>query len=314
MIGANPYAAGGYQVLKVETHLHTLHSDGHDSVAAMLAACHSAGYAAVALTDHNTLSGLHEAETAAEQLGLVLLPGVEVTTFRGHAVVLGITRVPEWRDLEARGLDALADDVHADGGLVCVSHPAALGSPVCSGCTWAWPVQPASVDLWEVFSAPRARSDVSAELWRQLLVAGGHAAPVAAGDVHAVSAAARSKTATYVYARERSPAGVIEALRERRAYASAGQPLDFWLEDGAGDVALVGTQVADEPGGPGVLGQGSGRAHARPSVWTPRCSAPGAVVREVELPGWGRCLYAERRDADQQLEAVSASIWIASSH
>src|ERR1700687_4562749 len=89
MIGANPYTAAGYQVLKVETHLHTLHSDGQHSVSAMFEACHSAGYDAVALTDHNTLSGLPEAEAAADRLGLVLLPGVEVTTFRGHAVVLG---------------------------------------------------------------------------------------------------------------------------------------------------------------------------------------------------------------------------------
>ncbi|MDQ6669501.1 MAG: CehA/McbA family metallohydrolase [Chloroflexota bacterium] len=294
MIGANPYAGSEYQVLKVETHLHTLHSDGQHSVAAMFEACHSAGYDAVALTDHNTLSGIDEAATVAERLGLILVPGVEVTTFRGHAVVLGVTRVPEWRDLEERGMDALAADVHAQGGLLCVSHPAALGSPICSGCGWTWPVQPMSVDLWEVFSAPRPGSDISAELWQQLLVAGGHAAPVAAGDVHSTSAAARRKTATYVYARERSCAGVVEALGERRVFASPGPRLDFWLEDGSGHVALVGTNV-------------------RPGDWTPRLSGEG-LVREVALADSGRCLFAERRSADQRLEALSASIWIDSSH
>jgi PHP domain len=291
----DPYTAAGYQVLKVETHLHTLHSDGQHSVAAMLEACKSAGYDAVALTDHNTLSGLHEAEVAAARLGLVLVPGVEVTTFRGHAVVLGVARVPEWRDLEERGMDALADDVHAAGGLLCVSHPAALGSPICSGCTWAWPVRPASVDLWEVFSAPRPGTELPAELWRQLLAAGSRAAPVAAGDVHSISAAARLKTATYVYAIERSPAGVLEALRERRVFASAGPRLDFWLEDGAGNVALVGSQVA-------------------PGDWTPRLGGPGSIVQEINLANGGRCLYAERRAPDQRLEAISASIWIESSH
>jgi hypothetical protein len=295
MTGANPYAAAGYQVLKLETHLHTLHSDGQHSVSAMFEACRAAGYDAVALTDHNTLSGLPEAYAAAEQLGLVLLPGVEVTTFRGHAVVLGVASAPEWRDLEARGMDALADNVHAAGGLLCVSHPAALGSPVCSGCTWAWPVQPASVDLWEVFSAPRPSTDVPSELWRQLLAAGGRAAPVAAGDVHSTSAAGRQKTATYVYVRERTPAGVLEALRERRVSTSDGPRLDFWLEDGSGDIALVGSRVAPT------------------RDWTPRLSGPG-LVREVALATGGRCLFAERRDADQQLEAISASIWIESSH
>jgi PHP domain-containing protein len=294
MIGANPYEAGGYHVLKVETHLHTLHSDGQHSVAAMFEACRAAGYDAVALTDHNTLSGLAEATDAAERLGLVCVPGVEVTTFRGHAVVLGVSRVPEWRDLETRGMDALANEIHADGGLLCVAHPAARGSPVCSGCAWEWPVQPASVDLWEISSAPRPNYEVSLELWRQLIAVGGHAAPVAAGDVHSTSAAAQQKVSTYVYVRERSPAGVVEGLRERRVFASVGPQLDFWLEDDEGNIGLVGSRLGS-------------------STWTPRVSGP-ASVREIELADRGRCLYAELRGPDQRLEAISASIWIDNSH
>jgi hypothetical protein len=295
MIETNPYVTGGYQVLKVETHLHTLHSDGQHSVSAMFEACRSAGYDAVALTDHNTLSGLDEAVIAAERLGLICVPGVEVTTFRGHAVVLGVSHVPEWRDLETRGMDALADDVHADGGLLCVSHPAAFGSPICSGCAWEWPVRPASVDLWEVLSAPRPNVEVSLALWRKLIAAGGRAAPVAAGDVHSTSAVNHKNLSTYVYVRERSIAGVVEGLRQRHVFASAGPRLDFWLEDAAGKTGLVGSRLR--------------RGHGR---WTPRFSEP-AVVREIDLADGGRCLYAERRGADQRLEAISASIWIDSS-
>jgi hypothetical protein len=262
----------------------------------MFEACRQAGYDAVALTDHNTLSGLDEAVVAAERLGLICVPGVEVTTFGGHAVVLGVSRVPEWRDLEIRGIDALADDVHVDGGLLCVSHPAALGSPICSGCSWEWPVQPGSVDLWEVLSAPRPNVEVSLALWRQLLAAGGRAAPVAAGDVHSTSEAAHKKVSTYVYVRERSAAGVIEGLRQRHVFASAGPRLDFWLEDEEGQIGVVGSHLRG----------GHGR-------WSARLSEP-AVVREIDLPDGGRCLYAERRGADQRLEAISASIWIDSSH
>ncbi len=294
--GTNPYEASGYQVLKIETHLHTLHSDGQHSVSAMFEACRSAGYDAVALTDHNTLSGLDEAIEAAELLGLICVPGVEVTTFRGHAVVLGISRVPEWRDLETRGMDSLANEVHADGGLLCVAHPAAFGSPLCSGCAWEWPVRPASVDLWEVASAPRASSEVSLALWRQLIAAGGHAAPVAAGDVHSISAAARQKASTYVYVRERHATGVVEGLRQRRVFASTGPRLDFWLEDDDGNVGLVGSRVS--------LDQGH---------WTPRVSEP-ALVREIELGDGGHCFYAELRGPDQRPKAISASIWIDSSH
>jgi hypothetical protein len=294
MIGPGPYATRGYQVLKVETHLHTVHSDGRDSVAAMFEACREAGYDAVALTDHNTVSGLAEAAALAHRLGLVFIPGVEVTTFRGHAVVLGVTRVPEWRDLEARGMDALARDVSAGGGLLCVAHSAALGSPVCSGCAWDWPVEPTSVDLWEIFSAPRPHTQVTLALWRQLLARGGHAAPVAAGDVHSVAAAARPKIATYVYARERSQKGVLDALRQGRAFASIGPRLELWLEDDTRRVAIMGDSVAG-------------------ASWKPFVTQ-GATAESVEVVDGRRCVYAARRDAQGRLEAISAPIWIDTSH
>jgi hypothetical protein len=296
MIEANPYAASGYRVLKIETHLHTLHSDGRHSVDAMFEACRGAGYDAVALTDHNTQSGMAEARAAAERLGLILVPGVEVTTFRGHAVVLGIARVPEWRDLETRGIDALAREVHDEGGLVTVCHAAALGSPVCSGCTWQWPVAPESVDLWETFSAPRPITEASLALWQQIVARGGYVAPVAAGDVHSVTAAAQPKAATHVYVRERTTAGVLEALRARRLFASAGPRLDFWLQDEQGRVALAGSRVSH-------------------SDWTAH-HPEGASVAEIELAEGGRCLYAELRSptSDQTLEAISAPIWIDTAH
>ena len=294
MIGADPYAARGYQVLKLETHLHTRHSDGQHSVTEMLAACRMAGYDAVALTDHNTQSGLDEAVEAADRLGLILLPGVEVTTFFGHAVVLGVTRVPEWRDLESRGMAALVEAVHSAGGLACVAHPTALGSPVCSGCTWDWEVNPSAIDLWEIFSAPRPNTSAPLALWRQLLAAAGRVAPVAAGDVHSVEAAARSRHATYVYVEHPTAQGVLDALRRRRLFASAESRLDFWLEATHGRVAVVGERVAA-------------------GEWLPRVSASAAVVSRLEVADGSRCLYAELRDPQAGLEAISAPIWIATS-
>jgi len=294
MIGArrsHVRGLAGYGVLKLETHLHSLHSDGAAEVAAMFAACHAAGYDAVALTDHNTTSGLGEAHQAAAALGLIAIDGVEVTTFRGHIVALGVRSVPEWRDLDERGIDALARDIHRAGGVVCVAHPSRLGSPLCSGCAWDWPIDPRLIDLWEIFSAPQPQAphpEVSLGLWRAHLAAGAHAAPVAAGDVHAVAAAQAARAATYVYVAEPSPAGVLEALRARRLFASRGPRLDFWLE--AGDQqALPGSRVG-------------------PADWRARVEPWGAVVETVATPA-GECRYAVLRSADGALEAISAPIW-----
>jgi hypothetical protein len=293
---ANPYRSDGWSPLKVETHLHTLHSDGQSDVRAMLGGCREAGYALVSLTDHNTQSGLPEARLVAESEHLLLLPGVEVTTFHGHAVVLGVTAVPEWRDLEARGMDALAADVHAQGGVVCVCHPVAFGAPYCSGCAWEWPIAPGSVDLWEVFSSTRVGNpytDLALLAWEQQLRRGSHAAPVAAGDVHSARAAAATRAATFVYTREPSAEGVLDGLRRGRLFASAGPRLDLWLECGS-RTALGGQTVAAD-------------------AWTPYADAEDGQtprIRELRLDR-GRCVYAEVRGVDGGLLAVSAPIWIA---
>jgi hypothetical protein len=292
MTGSNPYLGGRFEPLKLEPHLHTVHSDGQDTVTSMFEACRLAGYDVVALTDHNTLSGLAEAHGAAEKLGLILIPGVEVTTFRGHAVVLGVSRVPEWRDLESRGIGALADETHSQGGVLTIAHPSALGSPVCSGCQWEWPISPGSADLCEVFAADEPTTDVPLVLWRQMLEQGASIGPVGPGDVHSTQAARAARPATYVYARSRTLDDVMDALRHRRISASVGTRLDFWLEGEGGVMALAGDQVADER-------------------WSPR-TAPtvAANVQEVTISSLRRCLYAELRDDQAQLAAVTAPIWI----
>jgi hypothetical protein len=294
MIGASPYALGGYTALKFEPHLHTLHSDGQDTIATMFEACRRAGYQAVALTDHNTLSGLAEARLVAADLDLVFIPGVEVTTFHGHAVVLGVSRVPEWRNLEARGMDALAREVHDEGGVLSVAHAAHIGSPVCSGCAWEWPIEPNAIDFWEILTAARLQADVPLELWRQQVAVGGRIAAFGAGDVHSEAAAAATRAATHVYVRERTPEALMDGLRSRRVYVSEGAALEFWLEHPDGRVALVGEEVSGDE-------------------WQGR-SAPGAEIHRIEIEDGRCCVYAEMRAADGRLQAISAPIWMSTSH
>ncbi len=63
----------------VDLHAHSTASDGSQSPANAVAAAHKAGLAAFALTDHDTLAGIAEAQVAAEAAGLRLVPGVELS-------------------------------------------------------------------------------------------------------------------------------------------------------------------------------------------------------------------------------------------
>jgi len=122
----------------VDLHTHSTASDGASSPAQLIASADRLGLAAVALTDHDTLSGLAQAAAAAEQTpDLRFIPGIEVSVrFTGgtmHILGLGVdpnndallamTRsLQQARDernpkilgkLRDLGIDISLDDVHA---------------------------------------------------------------------------------------------------------------------------------------------------------------------------------------------------------
>ncbi len=73
----------------VDLHAHSTASDGAHAPAAAVESAHRAGVAALALTDHDTLAGIPEAQAAADALGLRLVPGVELSVHQGtHEVHL----------------------------------------------------------------------------------------------------------------------------------------------------------------------------------------------------------------------------------
>jgi len=65
--------------LAVDLHLHSRCSDGTDSPAEVVRLAAAAGLTALALTDHDTLEGIGEATEAANDLGIDLIPGTELS-------------------------------------------------------------------------------------------------------------------------------------------------------------------------------------------------------------------------------------------
>jgi 3',5'-nucleoside bisphosphate phosphatase len=133
----------------VDLHAHSTASDGSQSPAAAIDAAHKAGLAAFALTDHDTLAGIAEAQRSADAVGLRLVPGVELSVHQDQSEVhlLGLhirdvtamqDRLEHFRDLRraraeemvvllnALGLAMTMDAVLAqsDGGAIGRPHVA----------------------------------------------------------------------------------------------------------------------------------------------------------------------------------------------
>lgn len=86
----------------VDLHAHSTASDGSQSPTDAVTAAHAAGLSALALTDHDTLAGMAEAQGVADRLGIRLVAGVELSVHQGarevHLLGLHIRDVGSLQD------------------------------------------------------------------------------------------------------------------------------------------------------------------------------------------------------------------------
>ncbi|MCC5974773.1 MAG: CehA/McbA family metallohydrolase [Rubellimicrobium sp.] len=170
-----------------DLHRHTFHSDGLWSPAAMVADARARGYDFAALTDHNTTSALREAQTAAGQ-DLLILPGMELTTFHGHALALGSGALWDWRIRDGQTMSERAAAIMAAGDLYVIAHPMSAGHPFCTGCFWAWsdmlPGPARLVEVWNGTWGPGPKNPLGLDLFHGWLNAGHRLVATAGSDDH----------------------------------------------------------------------------------------------------------------------------------
>jgi predicted metal-dependent phosphoesterase TrpH len=108
-------------LIDVDLHMHTDHShDCATPVEVLLASARAQGLGAIAVTDHNEISGALEARAQAEQAGVKVIVGEEVKT-AGQGEVIGLfieEKIPRGLTLQ----ETVAE-IKRQGGLVYVPHP-----------------------------------------------------------------------------------------------------------------------------------------------------------------------------------------------
>lgn len=170
-----------------ELHTHTLNSDGNFSLAELRAHAKDFLYDGIALTDHNTMSGLDELSGEAETVPVI--PGIEWTTYYGHMLVIGAESHVDWRFARPDTIDEHTRAVKEAGGVTGIAHPFNFGSPFCTGCYWDFRVENWNdIDFIEVWSEPfpqkRLKNDIAFAWWTGLLNQGHKLAASAGWDWH----------------------------------------------------------------------------------------------------------------------------------
>ncbi|MFI5037182.1 MAG: PHP domain-containing protein [Solirubrobacterales bacterium] len=107
--------------IDIDLHMHTDHShDCATPVEVLLATARAQGLGAIAVTDHNEISGALEARAQAEDAGVKVIVGEEIKT-AGQGEVIGLfieEKIPRGLSLE----ETVAE-IKRQGGLVYVPHP-----------------------------------------------------------------------------------------------------------------------------------------------------------------------------------------------
>ena len=132
-------ARGPYPCLVlIDLHTHSTASDGTQGAAEVVASAARAGLDVVALTDHDTYAGWPAAEAAADQHGIGLVRGVEIScSHQGVSVHLlgylvdphhpGLTaELDKARDSRRHRIDRMVERMAADGIPVTIEHVRAL--------------------------------------------------------------------------------------------------------------------------------------------------------------------------------------------
>lgn len=210
------------------------------------------------VTDHNTQATHNEMER--DQLyfdRLLLIPGQEITTVKGHTNVWGTLAPLDYRVAEkGYTVNELFDDAHAHGALVSVNHFYWPYDGRCPGCGWGWkPITDFSkVDAIEIINGYHERGSWfhppagnGMPLWEEEIAKGLRPTGVGGGDDHRGGEQLPQGDGvgiptTVVYAKELSQPAILAGLKAGHVYVMVEGPKGPDLLLNAGE-AMMGDEI-----------------------------------------------------------------------
>ncbi len=203
-----PVRVDGYEVLSGDFHVHAFVGDG--GIAPWMLQHHAArvGLDVVAITNHDqTLAARLGRRAARNASGPLVLVGEEITGRNFHLVAVGIEQPVDWNQPVR---EAIAD-VHAQGGVAIAAHPLqgfadgydedALAALDGLEAAYSTTMDPADARQVEGFL-------------RRTLTRNPDVAFIGSTDFHTDGPLGACRT--YLFVRERSQTGVLDAIRDGR--------------------------------------------------------------------------------------------------
>jgi len=219
---------GGYRVLAADFHTHSsTWSDGSLTPWGLVIEAWYQGLDAIAITGHRQTQDARWGRWFSEKIGgPIVLVGEEIPEIPQHVIAVGIHTTVD----SALPIGDQIDEIHRQGGIAIAAHPGEFfwpgfepvmdrldGTEICHPYSFAYP------DAHPQLEEFARRAD---------------AAAIGSSDFHGPGRLGMCRT--FVFVREASAAGILEAIRAKRTVVYGGPELKAY-----GDPELVRVAEAD---------------------------------------------------------------------
>ena len=240
--GAAPALRGsGGRWYKGDFHTHTHLSDGMETVRSAMEKAASMGMDFYVPTEHNAL------HTGWPATDILIIPGVEITTQKGHMNLFGVDRMPEWLLTILENMDSprtwplLLDTLNEAGKY---GWTASINHPFLTQWQWLHEAAPlGAFSCLEIINDPTyppgPRANDRAIQFLDLLWQDGHRIyGIGGSDSHnkedqwydgADGPSIAGDPGTWVYGTEPTQAAILRGLRMGHVYVSRFCTLDIWI-------------------------------------------------------------------------------------
>jgi hypothetical protein len=244
-----PYAAAparktGTRYYAGDFHVHDREStDAAATIQDDIALAKRRGLDFIELSDHNTI-------TQDDLIGaiqdkepdLLLIPGIEYTTYAGHANAIGATK---WVDHKIGQpgvtIDRAVDEIVGQGAIFSINHPKLDIGDLCIGCAWKHEIDPMKLGGVEIATlglkeGGQIFSALAIAFWDGFLDKGAHVAALGGSDDHRAGTDKGSFPArigsptTLVRATELSAPAILAGVKKGATVVKLQGPEDAMVE------------------------------------------------------------------------------------
>lgn len=235
-----------------DLHAHSIHSDGSWDIPELVQFWRDLKVDFMTLSDHDTISGLGQARSLADD-ALLIMGGTEISTFLGHAVAVGVHEWFDWRTTEGEQIPIpkIAQSVIDTGALFTIAHPHNEGEPWCCGCRWLhedmMPGNALAVEIWN--GVWDQANEEALRLFYSWLNQGIPIVATSGSDIHRRPPAdfEGRGAVNVVYAEDLTENAIIAGIKAGRSYISAEPELNVTARSESGVEAMLGDVLPDEP-------------------------------------------------------------------